>query len=146
MVFVFVYFSFFFTTKTEIQVKELYPLFLKNHMNKPFMRRFFKVYSKKISREKMILIQQHFKNIKQILKTSRVNLYRRNLFRFVYNGRYKLVFMFFQSVCIELVHLCVKCSKMMLVVPTSLGFVSLTFVYHILLGVFVGIIQNRIAR
>ena len=144
MVFVFVYFSFFFTTKTEIQVKELYPLFLKNHMNKPFMRRFFKVYSKKISTEKMILIQQHFKNIKQILKTSKANLYRRKCFRFVYNGRYKIMFMFFQSICIGLIHLCVKCSKMKVIVPVSGGFILLTFLYHILLTVFICIILFRI--
>ena len=92
----------------------------------------------------MILIQQHFKNIKQILKTSRLNLVRRKLFRFIYNGRYKLVYIFFQTICIEITHLCVKCSKMMLVVPTSISFVLLTFVYHILLAVFVCIIHTRI--
>ena len=43
ILFLFVYFSFCFRTKKELQVKELYPLFLKNHMNKPFMRRFFTV-------------------------------------------------------------------------------------------------------
>ena len=131
---VFWYLSCCFKSLLDQQVQELFPLFRGRHMDKAFMKCFFKIYRKKLSTTKMNLIVKYFRQTKQVLQSSRLTRYVRRLMRRVYKRRFTLVFFVLQSSCIDLAHVSAKYTKLFKVTQATLALYALACAHHILLA------------
>ena len=127
------------SNKEEEQIKELAPLFLRRRMDRVFMKKFFKVYKKKLGLEKMHQINDYFRRTKRKIKSSKFTKFFRRWLRKLYKKKFHLVFSFFQIYSIQLSHLAAKSAKILVRAEASLTMMSLSMAYHLLIAFFFSI-------
>ena len=135
VILLYVYLEFFHKNKEDEEVKELEYLFMDRRMDRDFMQRFFRVYSQKISHQKMYRINNFFRRTKKKIESSILKKKLRAVIRSIYKNRNHLVFFTLQVYGIRLSHLCAKSSKLLGKFTNSFALILLCFGYHMILGV-----------
>ena len=131
---VFLSLHFCYLRRKDEQVKELEHLFIKKRMDRKFMKNFFRVFAKKISRGKMVQINDFFRSTKRKIRSSKLDKTLRRSLRFVYKRRFCLVFDVIQIYGIPLSHLCAKSVSLCVNLGCSWSLLILGTLYHLLLG------------
>ena len=121
-------------SRKDEQVRELEHLFIKRRMDRKFMKNFFRVFAKKISRGKMVQINDFFRSTKRKIQSSKLDKILRRSLRFVYKKRFGLVFTMLEIHGIPLAHLCAKSVSLCVHLGCSWSLLLLGTLYHLLLG------------
>jgi hypothetical protein len=129
----YVLFMFSYLNIKEQQIKELAPAFMKKRMDREFMKKFFKVYSKKLSYEKMVQINDYFKEMKKRIQSSKPKKMFRRFFRKLNKNKNRILFSFLQISAVQLAHLTAKSTKMLIMIGPLVPLVLLTFLYFFVL-------------
>ena len=141
---IFVFLKKFDKNKDDEKVIELFPLFVKHSLNKKYMKKFFKIYRKKLSTEKMNMIILFLNRAKRKNNTSNVRKKMRHYLRLFSANKYKFLFVCFEINCVHLSHLAVKSARSFLFFEFSFRMFFLSIFYHFIIGFFLFIFFCRI--
>ena len=116
---IFLGFSAFYENPDDKKVEEISPLLITHQTNKEFMKKLLRQFKAKLSTQQIGLIIQYLDRSKEKIKSSKIRQAMARQLRLIYQNRYKLMHIYYQSACIELCHIAVKSARALKSVRSS---------------------------